>query len=99
MVILVFDERCTTNRREMTKLTTTPTSMFQMIERKNVRDMIAMSTHACILRAHKVMSAMLSLQQKGRRDPPPVVKNVVRCLSKEREDDKSNTVHKIRIIW
>ena len=38
-----------TKSNEITKLTITPASMFQIIERKKVKDMTAMSAHALIL--------------------------------------------------
>jgi hypothetical protein len=45
----VFDERRTTRRREMMRLTVTPTWTLQMIVRKKVRLMSVMSIHARIL--------------------------------------------------
>lgn len=49
IVILVFEERCTTRRRDIIKLTTMPTSTFQTMEKKNVRNINDRSTHARIL--------------------------------------------------
>jgi len=50
IVILVFDERWTTKSKDMTRPTTTPTSMFQMMDRKNVSDIIVRSTQADMLK-------------------------------------------------
>jgi hypothetical protein len=47
----VLDERRTTRRREMMRLTVTPTWTLQMIVRKKVRLMSVMSIHARILRS------------------------------------------------
>ena len=49
IVIRVFEDRCTTMSKDMTKLTTMPTSMFQRMERKNVSDISVRSTQAFIL--------------------------------------------------
>jgi len=49
MVMRGLEERWTTKSSEMTKLATTPASRFQIIERKKVKYMTAMSAHALIL--------------------------------------------------
>jgi len=49
MVMRGLEERWMTKSNEITKLTITPASMFQIIERKKVKDMTAMSAHALIL--------------------------------------------------
>src|SRR5271168_2076955 len=65
MVIRVFEERCTTISKDMTKLTTTPTSMFQIMERMNVSDISVRSTQAFILQQiiiHKRVTRLVCLR-------------------------------------
>lgn len=49
IVIRVLDDRCTTRRSEMTRLTPIPTSTFHTIDKTNVSVINARSTHARIL--------------------------------------------------
>ena len=56
----VLDERRTTKRSEMIRLTVTPTWTLQIIVRKKVRLMSVMSIHARILRSPPCRDHMLT---------------------------------------
>ena len=88
MVIRVFEERCTTISKDMTKLTTTPTSMFQMIERKNVRDISVRSSQAFILQ--HIMSHTMRDNGEGYAKPK-VIEKFMWNLGQKSNDDAGDT--------
>lgn len=77
IVMRVLDDLCTTRRREIIRLTTIPTSTFQMIEHRNVSDMSVRSTHALIL--HREDKLVCDPTHYGiESDELPVIMQVMR---------------------
>ena len=90
MVIRVFEERCTTISKDITKLTTTPTSMFQIIERKNVRAISVRSTQDFILQQIIMISHMMMIDNRGNAKPK-VVENFMWSIGQKRKDNAGDT--------
>jgi hypothetical protein len=88
MVIRVLDERCTTISKDITTLTTTPTSMFQTMERKKVRAINVRSSQAFILQ-HIIIS--MAMKDNGGNAKPKVIDNFMWSLSQKRKDDAGDT--------
>ena len=88
MVIRVFEERCTTISKDIITLTTTPTSMFQIIDRKNVKDISVRSSQDFILQ-HMIMSH--TMRDNGGYAKPKVIENFMWSLGQKRKDDPGDT--------
>ena len=88
MVIRVFEERCTTISKDIIRLTTTPTSMFQIIERKNVRDISERSSQEFILQ-HIIMSH--TMRDDGGYAKPIVIQNFMWSLGQKAKDNAGDT--------
>jgi hypothetical protein len=87
MVMRAFDDRWTTIRSEMIKLTTTPTSTSQTIEKMNVSVIRVKSTHAPIL------STVIHLERVPKPEKltsPPVVNNIGGYLDEEGDHHQAN---------
>jgi hypothetical protein len=90
MVIRVFEERCTTISKDITKLTTTPTSMFHIIERKNVRVISVRSTQDFILQ-HIIIIISHMMGDNGGYAKPKVIQNFMWSLGQKRKDNAGDT--------
>jgi hypothetical protein len=80
IVMRVLDDRWTTSRSDMITLTTMPTSMSQMIDRKKVKAMRAKSTQARILR-NLWLGAQIAIRGEG--DLLQIVSDIVRSLGEK----------------
>ena len=86
-VMRVLDDRRTTRRSAIIKLTTIPISMFQRTERENVMNIIAKSFHAPIL----VLGPQVRRTCLNDDDIPVVVYNVMWNLEKEGHGEQTYT--------